>query len=226
MRALLAHDTQNSEDVANQKAYLEKVNQASFEQISSDPDMSEFVRSYGKGIFGDYCAACHQAGAQGVVGKYPNLVDDDWLWGGDVTSITNTIRNGRLGYMPAFKDTLDNNQLTQVANYVLSLSGEAHDASSAAEGQKIFQGETGGCYYCHTKEGKGMVSQGSANLTDKVWTLANVSAAATQEEKLNAVRNVVAYGVNRQMPAWKTRLSDTEIKVLASYLKQMSSSAQ
>jgi cytochrome c oxidase cbb3-type subunit 3 len=226
MRALLAHDTQNSEEVAHQKAYLEKVNQTSFDQIASDPDMSEFVRSYGKGIFGDYCAACHQAGGQGVIGKYPNLVDDDWLWGGDVKSITNTIRNGHLGYMPAFKDTLDNDQLTQVANYVLSLSGEPNNASSAAEGQKIFQGETGGCYYCHGKDGKGLTSQGSANLTDKVWTLANVPASATPEEKLNSVRNVVAYGVNRRMPAWNTRLSDTEIKVLAAYLKQMSSSAQ
>ena len=226
MRALLAHDMQNGTEALKQQEYLAKVGAASYEQIAQDPDMSSFVRSYGVGMFGDNCAACHQSGGQGVVGQYPNLVDDDWLWGGDTATMETTLRGGRLGYMPAFKEALTDTQVNEVANYVLSMSGEPADATAAAEGQKIFQGETGGCYYCHGKEGKGLTSQGSANLTDKVWTLANVPAGATQEEKLNAVRNIVEYGVNRQMPAWNTRLSDTEIKVLAAYLKQMSSSAQ
>ncbi len=221
-RALLAHDMQNSEEAVKQKEYLAKVTSASYEQIAADPDMSTFVRSYGKGVFGDYCAACHQAGGQGVVGKFPNLVDDDWLWGGDTKTVETTIQGGRLGYMPAFKEALSDTQLTQVANYALSLSGEPNDAAAAAEGQKIFQGETGGCYYCHTKEGKGMHAQGSANLTDKVWTIANVSADATPEQKLADVKNVITYGVQRQMPAWSNRLSAPEIKVLVAYLQQMS----
>jgi cytochrome c oxidase cbb3-type subunit 3 len=222
MRALLAHDMQNGAEETKQKEYLSKVGAASYEQIAQDPDMSAFVRSYGAGEFGDKCAACHQSGAQGVVGKYPNLVDDDWLWGGDTQTIETTIRGGRLGFMPSFKNTFSADQLKQVANYVLSLSGEPHDATAAAEGQKIFQGDTGGCYMCHTKEGTGMHAQGSANLTDKIWTIANVPAAETPEAKLAAVESVIENGVHRQMPAWASRLDDTEIKVLVAYLKQMS----
>ena len=228
MRALLAHDMQNGEAALKQKEYLDKVGAASYEQIASDADMSSFVRSYGVGMFGDNCAACHQAGGQGVVGQFPNLVDDDWLWGGDTTTIETTIRNGRLGYMPAYSNVLDNTQLGQVANYVLSMSGETVDAAAAAEGQKIFQGETGGCYMCHTKEGKGMHAQGSANLTDKVWTIANLPAAETPEAKLEAVKAVIHNGVKRQMPVFGAddrNLSDTEIKVLTAYIKQMSSAA-
>ena len=228
MRALLAHDMQNGEAALKQKEYLDKVGAASYEQIASDADMSSFVRSYGVGMFGDNCAACHQAGGQGVVGQFPNLVDDDWLWGGDTQVIETTIRNGRLGYMPAYGKVLDNAQLGQVANYVLSLSGETVDAAAAAEGQKIFQGETGGCYMCHTKEGKGMHAQGSANLTDKVWTIANLPAAETPEAKLEAVKAVIHNGVKRQMPVFGAdgrNLSDTEIKVLTAYIKQMSSAA-
>ena len=228
MRALLAHDMQNGEAALKQKEYLDKVGAASYEQIASDADMSSFVRSYGVGMFGDNCAACHQAGGQGVVGQFPNLVDDDWLWGGDTTTIETTIRNGRLGYMPAYSNVLDNTQLGQVANYVLSMSGETVDAEAAAEGQKIFQGETGGCYMCHTKEGKGLHAQGSANLTDKVWTIANLPAAETPEAKLEAVKAVIHNGVKRQMPVFGAdgrNLSDTEIKVLTAYIKQMSSAA-
>ncbi|MEN9502355.1 MAG: cytochrome-c oxidase, cbb3-type subunit [Pseudomonadota bacterium] len=228
MRALLAHDMQNSDEAKKQQAYLEKVGAASYDQIAQDADMSAFVRSYGIGMFGDKCAACHQAGAQGVVGQYPNLVDDDWLWGGDTKTIETTIRGGRLGYMPAFKETLSEEQVKQVANYVLSLSGETADATAAAEGQKLFQGEAAGCYYCHTKDGTGMHAQGSANLTDKVWTIANVSAAKTPEAKLAAVEKVIANGVKRQMPVFGPEgknLSDTEIKVLVAYLKQMSAGA-
>ncbi|MDX9988617.1 MULTISPECIES: cytochrome-c oxidase, cbb3-type subunit III [Thiothrix] len=228
MRALLAHDMQNGEAALKQKEYLDKVGAASYEQIASDADMSSFVRSYGVGMFGDNCAACHQAGGQGVVGQFPNLVDDDWLWGGDTTTIETTIRNGRLGYMPAYSNVLDNTQLGQVANYVLSMSGETVDAAAAAEGQKIFQGETGGCYMCHTKEGKGLHAQGSANLTDKVWTIANLPAAETPEAKLEAVKAVIHNGVKRQMPVFGAdgrNLSDTEIKVLTAYIKQMSSAA-
>lgn len=229
MRALLAHDMQTGEEAMKQQEYLAKVGAASYEQIAQDPDMSAFVRSYGVGMFGDNCAACHQSGGQGVVGQFPNLVDDDWLWGGDAATIETTIRGGRLGYMPSFKNTFNDAQLKDVASYVLSLSGEPADKAAAAEGQKIFQGQEGGCYYCHTKDGTGMHSQGSANLTDKIWTIANVPAAATPEAKLAAVESVISNGVHRQMPTFGPagrNLSDTEIKVLVAYLQQMSGSAE
>lgn len=103
MRSLLAKDMQESESALKQKEYLTKVSAASYEQIAQDPDMSAFVRSYGKGVFGDNCAACHQTGANGVVGLFPNLVDDDWLWGGKAEQVEQTILHGRLGYMPLIK---------------------------------------------------------------------------------------------------------------------------
>jgi cytochrome c oxidase cbb3-type subunit 3 len=128
--------------------------------------------------------------------------------------------------MPAYSNVLNDTQLTQVSSYVLSLSGEEADAAAVAEGQKIFQGETGGCYMCHTSEGKGMYAQGAANLTDKIWTVANLPAAETAQAKLDAVKAVIHNGVKRQMPVFGKdgrNLSDTEIKVLTAYLQQMSS---
>lgn len=216
-RAQLAYELQNDENELKRNQYVQEIAATSYEDIAKDADKVAFINSYGKGIFGDYCAACHQTGADGVVGLYPNLIDDDWLWGGDTKDIEVSIRHGRNGYMPAFKNTFNDEQLTDVSNYVLSLSGVEHDAASAAKGAAIFNGETGGCYYCHTKEGKGLVSQGAANLTDKIWTVANVPAA---DNKLDSVKQVISNGVNRQMPAWESRLSDDEIKVLVAYLRQ------
>ncbi|MEZ5448570.1 MAG: cbb3-type cytochrome c oxidase N-terminal domain-containing protein [Thiolinea sp.] len=144
MRALLQNQMQTGEQALKQQDYLNKVAAAPYDQISQDPDMAAFVRSYGKGIFGDYCAACHQAGGQGVPGLFPNLVDDAWLWGSSPDQIEHTIVYGRNGYMPPFRETLNNEQLDQVANYVLTLSGLEADAAAAAKGEQIFNGETGG----------------------------------------------------------------------------------
>src|SRR5690606_14520735 len=102
---------------------------------------------------------------------YPNLVDDAWLWGGSVDNIHATIAQGRQGYMPPFKNTFTEEQFGQVAEYVLSLSGHEVNAELAAEGEKLFQGSVGGCYACHTQEGTGLPSVGSANLTDSIWTV-------------------------------------------------------
>jgi len=216
-RAKLAYELQNDEQELKRNKYLQEIGATSYEDIAKDTDKLAFVESFGKGIFGDYCAACHQEGADGIVGRYPNLIDDDWLWGGDTAAIEHSIRHGRIGYMPAYKKALSDDQLNEVSNYVLSMSGEEHDAAAATKGEEIFKGETGGCYYCHTPEGEGLYSQGSANLTDKIWTVANVPGA---ENKLESVKNVIHNGVNRVMPAWQSRLSDDEIKVLVAYLNQ------
>ncbi len=223
-RALLAQDMQTGVQAVKQRDYLAKVAAAPYEQIAQDPDMSAFVRSYGNGIFGDNCAACHQAGGQGVPGLFPNLVDDDWLWGSSTDQIHQTIVNGRNGFMPAYRETFNAEQLDEAANYVLSLSGIAHNAEAALKGEKIFNGYEGGCYQCHTSAGTGMHAQGSANLTDKIWTVANVPAAETAEAKLAAVKAVINGGIKRQMPVFGQRLTETEIKVLVAYLKQLSGS--
>lgn len=220
MRAVLQNEMQTGREAVKQKEYLSKVGAASYDQIAQDPDMAAFVRSYGKGIFGDYCAACHQAGGQGVPGLFPNLVDDAWLWGGSTAQLEHTVMQGRNGYMPAYRETFNEEQLNQVANYVLSLSGLEADQDAAAQGQKIFNGHEGGCYQCHTAEGKGMYAQGAANLTDKIWTVSTVEGTA--QANLEAVKSIIHDGVQREMPGWSSRLDETEIKVLVAYLKQLS----
>jgi cytochrome c oxidase cbb3-type subunit 3 len=185
--------------------------------------MMEFVRSVGKGLFGDNCAACHGRGGQGVVGMYPNLTDDDWLWGGGMDRIHETLVQGRKGFMPAFGQVLKPDQLDDVADYVLTLSGEAKPSEASERGKAIFQGQAGGCYYCHGADGKGIPSQGAANLTDKIWAIADVPAQKSPQDKKAVVMNFVAKGVNntRVMPAWKGRLNDNDIKLLAVYVHQL-----
>ena len=222
MRSLLANDMQTSEGAVKQQQYLQEIIAASYDEILSDPDKSAFMRSYAKGLFGDNCAACHGSGAQGVIGLFPNLADDAWLWGGSTAKIEETLRLGRMGFMPAFHETFNDTQLDAVATYVLSLSGHEGEAEKVAMGQKIFQGEEGGCYYCHTSKGTGLESVGAANLTDTIWTVANVPGAETYEGKLEAVKGVIANGISRHMPAWEGRLKDGEIKLLTAYVYSLS----
>lgn len=223
-RALLIEEMQTGEEALKQKAYLEKVNAASYDEILSDPDMMAFTESTAKVLFAENCAACHGPGAAlpaSAFGLYPNLADDAWLWGGKLEDIEETLVKGRNGYMPAFGSTLSAEQLDQVASYVLSLSmDEGLDAQKVAAGKEIFNGQAGGCHYCHTKEATGLESLGAANLTDAIWTVANVPSAPTAEAKLVAVKQVIRDGINRVMPAWSGRLSDDEIKQLAIYVHQ------
>ncbi len=219
-RALLAHEMQNDPNELKRQEMVKKVAATPLASVIKDPQQSQFVLAYGKGIFGDYCAACHQAGGQGVIGHYPNLIDDAWLWGGDSADIELTIRKGRKGNMPSHATSLTEEQRTEAANYVLSLSGEKVDTELAAKGDKIFH--TKGCSGCHTPTGVGMKALGSANLTDKIWTQANVPAATTIDEKVHAVKAVIKSGIKREMPAWESRLSNDEIKVIVAYLKLLS----
>jgi cytochrome c oxidase cbb3-type subunit 3 len=220
-RARLMKELQEGEESIKQRQYMQKVVDASYEQILSDSSMIQFTRSVGKTIFTDNCAACHGMGGAGVVGLFPNLVDDDWLWGGEVEAIQTTLEQGRNGYMPAFAKTFNDQQLDDVVEYVLGLSGHEVVEAKADRGAVLFNGEGGGCYYCHTKEATGMRSVGSANLTDGIWTLANVPGQTTAEGKRQVVRDVIKNGVNRKMPAWQDRLSPAEIKVLAVYVHEL-----
>jgi cytochrome c oxidase cbb3-type subunit 3 len=222
-RSLLLEDLGAAATDPQRKAMLAKVEAADYEQIVKDPKMMEFVRSVGKGLFGDNCAACHGRGGQGVVGLYPNLTDDDWLWGGSMAKINETLVQGRKGFMPAFGPVLKPEQLDDVAEYVLTLSNEAQPSEASERGKDIFQGQVGGCYYCHGADGKGIPSQGAANLTDKIWAIVNVPALKTPQEKQAALKTFITNGVNnnRVMPGWKDRLSSTDIKLLAVYVHQL-----
>lgn len=220
-RALLLKDLQDGKAARLSQDYMTKVAAASYADILGDAEMMAFTRSVAKGLFGDNCAPCHGSGGQGVMGLFPNLADDAWLWGGSIEDIQNTISQGRLGFMPAFRETFNDQQLNDVADYVLSLSGNQVDPAASARGKILFQTDAGGCYYCHTEAGTGLKSQGAANLTDQVWTIADVSGAADLETKKKRVESVISKGVHRQMPYWSERLSPAQIKLLTVYVHEL-----
>ena len=217
-RSLLLKEMQIARE--EQAEYLEDIKASSFEQIRSNTEKSAFANSMAKVLFADNCAACHQAGGDGVIGFYPNLLDDAWLWGGSFDKIQETLINGRTGAMPAFKASLSEKQIADVSDYVLSLSGEEADAAAVKRGKAVFSGQ-GGCAACHGADAKGQIFMGSANLTDKIWTIADVNGAETAADKKAAVMNVIINGKTRVMPAWKDRLSETEIKILTYYVHEL-----
>lgn len=219
-RALLLEDMNKAS--AEQKPYFDKVSAMSYEQIAKDPEMSGFILSSGKALFADNCAPCHQAGGQGVVGFFPNLTDDDWLYGGSYDTIHATLMGGRRGYMPTFSEVLDGEQIDQLANYVGKLSGIGHDGAKAAAGELLFRSETAACFYCHGSDAKGRQDIGAPNLTDNIWLWADVPAAGTDDGKVAAIRSVIGNGLNKGvMPAWAGRLSPEQIKVLTVYVHEL-----
>jgi cytochrome c oxidase cbb3-type subunit 3 len=222
-RYKLMHDMEQSGAAVRQREFMDRVADTSFEDIVNDPEMLAFARSVGNGLFGDNCAACHGRGGQGVVGLYPNLADDDWLWGGSMEDIEYTLVHGRKGYMPAYRETFTQEQLDDVAEYVLTLSDLAEPSAASKRGSELFQGQGGGCFQCHGMDGKGLPSQGAANLTDKIWTIANVPAQKTHDQRKDVVKNLIWNGVLniRNMPGWQDRLSPIDIKLLAVYVHQL-----
>ncbi len=217
-RAKLLKETQEAS--LRQKPYFDKIAAMPYQQIVKDPELSSFIQSAGKALFLDNCAACHQVGGQGKIGHYPNLTDNSWIYGGTFQKINETITKGRHGYMPPFAEALSRDQIEEVANYVLSLSGEPHDAAKAAQGKEIFQTRVGACYYCHGREAKGRRDIGSADLTDKIWLWADVPGARDPAKKVAAIEHVVNTGLSHVMPTWGGRLSSEQIKVLTVYVHE------
>lgn len=219
-RALLMKDMNQA--AAAQKPYFDKVSAMSYEEVARDPEMSGFIISAGKALFAENCAGCHQAGGQGVVGFFPNLTDDDWLYGGSYEKIHETLMIGRRGYMPAFNEVLAGDQIDQLAHYVASLSNLEHETGKAAAGDVLFHSETAACFYCHSSDAKGRQDMGAPNLTNNIWLWADVPAASSGEGKIAAIRGVIAGGLNKGvMPAWSGRLSPEHIKVLTVYVHEL-----
>ena len=186
--------------------------------IADDSELRGYAVSAGAAVFKTWCAQCHGSGAAGAKG-YPNLLDDDWLWGGTIedihTTITHGIRNtddedARFSQMPAFgrDELLEKEQIAQVVNYVMSISAgnTPQDASLVAEGEVVFQDN---CAACHMEDGTGDRFQGAPNLTDAIWLFGG-DYASLYETVYNA-----RYGV---MPNWNTRLSEAEIRAVATYV--------
>lgn len=186
-------------------------------EIMADENLRRYAEAAGGAAFKVNCIQCHGSGAQGGVG-YPNLNDDDWLWGGDIETVHQTISHGvrfatddetRISEMPAFGDILDAGQIKQVAAYVVSLSGTPRDAAQAQAGAQIFADN---CAACHGADGKGGREFGAPNLTDAIWLYkAGEDAVASQ---VRAPRHGI-------MPAWSARLNETTVKELAVYVHSL-----
>jgi cytochrome c oxidase cbb3-type subunit 3 len=190
--------------------------QVPLDDIEKDPALLAFAQAQGKAAFGNNCAPCHGVGATGAKG-YPNLNDDDWLWGGTleeiVESITYGIRSGNAkahdSAMPAFgKDgLLKANEIVAVANYVRSLSGlSVRPGVDLAAGKRIFADN---CAFCHGADGTGNPELGAPNLTDRIWLYG--SDEPTIIETISNSRSGV-------MPAWVGRLDPATINALAVYV--------
>lgn len=219
-RAKLLAETQ--EAATAQKPYFDKIASLPYKQVAKDPELSSFVVSAGKALFSENCAACHQSGGQGKIGLFPNLTDDDWIYGGSFEKIQETVQKGRRGYMPPFAEALAPAQIDELAHYVVSLSGGKADADKVAKGKTLFHSHAAACFYCHGENAKGRQDIGSANLTDKVWLWADVPGADSDAGKVDAVRKVIAGGLNKGvMPAWDGRLKPEQIRVLTVYVHEL-----
>ncbi|MGJ4883358.1 MULTISPECIES: cytochrome-c oxidase, cbb3-type subunit III [unclassified Bradyrhizobium] len=214
-------------DVGVELANLEKIRgakmaalaTASLADIEKDPAMLALARAKGKTVFGDNCAACHGTGAAGAKG-FPNLNDDDWLWGGSLEQIQQTllygVRSGhpktREGQMLAFgKDgVLKPAEIVTVANYVRELAGlPTRPGYDAKAGAKVFAEN---CVACHGDNAKGNPELGAPNLTDKIWLYGSDEATLIE---------TITNGRAGVMPAWEGRLDPTTIKAMAVYVHSL-----
>jgi cytochrome c oxidase cbb3-type subunit 3 len=201
-------DAQNADLVA-------RIETTDLQGIIDDPELFQFASSGGAAIFRNNCSQCHGAGAGGTLGAYPNLLDDDWLWGGTVEDIHQTISHGvrweqdwdtRISEMPAFGDgLLDPDTIAAVASYVVSLSGR-EATGDLALGTETFDYE---CSACHGVDGTGDQFVGAPNLTDAIW----LYGGSAQE-----IVETVTFSRAGAMPAWSGRLSEAEIKQVSVYV--------
>ena len=163
----------------------------------------------GERLFMNNCSQCHGSDAQGSRG-FPNLTDNDWLYGGTPETIVQTITHGRNGMMPPMVAAIGTpDDVKNVANYVLSLSDSQHDANRAALGKEKFAA----CAACHGVDGKGNQAIGAPNLSDEIWLHGAGEAAII--ERIN-------HGKNNKMPAQGSRFTPEQIHVLAAYVWRFS----
>ena len=191
-----------------------RLDAASLTEIEKSPELLALARAEGRVAFADNCAPCHGAGGGGAKG-FPNLNDDDWLWGGTLPQIEATLLHGirsgddagHQGNMPGFAGVLSRPQMSDAAEYVRSLAGLVPASDPAAQrGAPVFKAN---CAVCHGEDGKGKVDLGSKNLTDNIWLYGGDKATIMQ---------TIAQGRGGVMPAWGQRLPTSTIKALTVYV--------
>lgn len=222
-KGALGYSSRN--DVGNELAaaevakgkYVAAIQSKTVSEIASDDALREFAIAAGGAAFKVNCVQCHGSGAQGSKG-FPNLNDDDWLWGGNAEQIQQTITHGirfasdtdtRVSEMPAFGDVIAADQIQQVSAYVASLSGPVSDQALVAPGAKVFAEN---CVACHGDNAKGNKELGAPNLTDAIWLY------GPGETAIAAQVRAPKHGV---MPAWGARLGETKVKELAVYVHSL-----
>lgn len=203
---------------ASNASIKEKLIAADLNAIGADPELAGYAERAGAAVFRTNCTTCHGSGAAGFEGKgYPNLLDDDWLWGGTMEDIHLTITHGirnttdpdaRYSEMPKFgvDGILDETQIAQVTEHVLAISGQEHDAAAAAAGATLYADN---CAACHMEDGSGDRAQGAPKLTDPIWLYGGSREAIIETVTL------ARFGV---MPDWNERLTEDEIRAVAFYV--------
>jgi cytochrome c oxidase cbb3-type subunit 3 len=211
-----------TKDVAAGKAaqakYFAMIATTPVGEIEKNQELLPFVMAGGAAVFGDNCGPCHGKGGGGAVG-YPNLNDDDWLWGGTPDAIERTIVHGIRSGDPEARDMamprfgidgmLKPAEITDAAQFVLSLSGKSTDAGAAERGKKIFADN---CIACHGEQGRGNEEVGAPNLTDGIWLYGG---------KLADIEKTIETGRGGVMPYWNGRLDPATIKMLAAYVHSL-----
>ena len=226
---LLGYSTR--EEVAQDIAAVDAANadlvtalaSADLTTLAANPDLHQFAINAGAAIFRSDCSQCHGAGAAGTKG-YPNLLDNDWLWGGAITDIAYTVTNGvrnqqspdaRLTEMPVFGEILAPEEIDALTQQVLALSGQDHDAALAQTGVQLFADN---CVACHGEKAEGNRELGAPALTDAIWLYGSDA---------DAIRYSITYSRNGVMPAWSTQwrgasgLDPAEINAVAAYVHQL-----
>ena len=208
---------EKSIDVAEaaQAGMIQRIADTDVAGIIGNAEMERFARSAGASLFKVNCSQCHGSGASGSVG-YPNLNDDEWLWGGTPDAIYTTIAHGiryedddqtHFSEMPTFGDgILDRDQIFEVAGYVASLSGMETDLPAGEEGAQLFADN---CASCHGETGGGMTDVGAPPLNNAIWLYADNADAIVAQ--ITSPRHGV-------MPAWQQKLGDVAVKELAVYV--------
>lgn len=216
-----------AEDIAavdqQNAALVEKLASADMFTIADDTELNGFARNMGAAVFRANCSQCHGSGAAGAYG-FPNLLDDDWLWGGTIDEVIMTVANGvrneqsfdaRWSEMPAFGEILEAEEITQVVQHVRKLSGQEFDATLAAAGEAVYLDQ---CSACHMEDGTGDRYQGAPNLSDAIWLYGGDTETLTE-----TVTNA-RFGV---MPAWSQEynaafgLTPAEINAVSAYVHQL-----
>lgn len=175
------------------------------EEVAEDPRAIKM----GVRLFANNCAVCHGADGGGNQG-FPNLTDNDWLYGGSPAKIKETLLYGRAGNMPAWGPIIGEENVVASAEYVLSLSGQEHDAALAEEGQAVFAQN---CASCHGADAKGMQALGAPNLTDNIWLY---------DGSRQGIRHSIRNGRANVMPAQADKLRAEKIQLLTAYVYSLS----